>query len=80
MVYLLLTVAVLAGVGIGIFVWRQISAEQKRAGACALCSAPISSTPALVCGNCQSVVCAACAGAALHCPRCNEAWPVSAAG
>jgi hypothetical protein len=68
-----LIIAVLVGVGLAWFFWKQIAAEQKWSGACAVCAKPLSAATVRACSQCNLAVCLDCSAA--PCPRCGAVWP-----
>ena len=72
---LLLSIAVLAGIGLGIFFWTQIKSERQAANACMHCGRQLSPSGTHHCHRCGFIVCANCWEKSLVCPHCKESWP-----
>lgn len=73
-VILLLSIAVLAGVGLGIFFWKQIKSEKNALNACMYCSRQLADAKHH-CPRCGFIVCARCWENSPACPHCKVAWP-----
>jgi hypothetical protein len=75
LVIFLLSIAVLAGVGLGIFFWKQIQSDQKAGNACMYCSQQLTDSTTHHCHRCGFIVCARCWENSTTCPHCKIEWP-----
>src|SRR5579872_603702 len=77
---LLLTLSVLAGVGMAVFFWTQIRSERNAATACMHCRQQMAEGGSRSCPRCGFVVCLPCREQNSSCPHCKVAWPRAAEG
>lgn len=70
----LFSIAALAAVGVGAFMWKQIAPEQNVTLRCMLCGSLLSDSIARPCKQCGSIFCPDCSEGSPRCPKCKTAW------
>jgi hypothetical protein len=79
-VFILLSIAILAGIGLAIFFWVVIRSERNAANSCMLCHQKLPDSGGQPCARCGLIVCVECREKNDACPNCRTGWTHTAQG